>query len=625
MKKVRIADRWIGEGEPCFIIAEAGINHNGKLETAKKLVDVAWEAGADCVKFQKRNLKHVYQERLLANPNLAEQAFQYMIPLLKEFELSNEDYFEIVHYCKEKGITFLCSPWDLESVDFLDSLGVPAFKIASPDMTNFPLLQHAVSKMKPLIVSTGMSTLDEIRMTVDFLKKRDAEFALLHCNSTYPAPFEEINLRFMETLRQFDVPVGYSGHERGIAISTVAVVLGASILERHITLDRTMVGPDHAASLEPQGFQKLIRDIRQTTVALGSNEKVLSRQEIMNRELLGKSLIALRDIPKRTPITEEMIGSKSPGKGVSPQKMEELIGKIAPRDILKDEFFMEEDFKIQKDSAIFRALGRSIGKWGFVFRLSDAEKIKELDPDIVELRLSDKDVDESLPPLDRYRQSLVVHAPEYWVRSLIDLSSLDGEVRKNSFKIMQKVVEKSLRIAQHFEGNPKIVIHPGGSSLDHEGNHSERNEFFEDSLQRLENDGALLLPENMPPRPWYFGGEYCSNSFLDPVEIRDFCIRNNRQICFDLSHAQLYCNFAGKKVQDFIHEIVPFIQHLHISDAQGIRGEGLQIDEGEIDFKAILPLFRNYKESIVPEIWRGHQNQFEGYYTALERLSKYFL
>lgn len=625
MKKIRIADRMIGDGEPCFIVAEAGINHNGSLEIAKRLVDVACEAKADAVKFQKRDLKHVYQERLLANPNLAEQAFQYLIPLLKEFELSNDDYYEISQYCREKEILFFCSPWDLESVDFLESLGVPAFKIASADLTNFPLLRHVVSKGKPIIVSTGMSTLEEIRKAVDFLKKRGAEFALLHCNSTYPAPFEEINLRFMETLRQFDVPVGYSGHERGIATSTVAAALGACIIERHITLDRTMVGPDHAASLEPHGFKKQVRDIRQTTLAKGSREKILSRQEILNRELLGKSLIALKEIPKGTRITEEMIGAKSPGKGISPQRMEELIGKIALREIKKDEFFVEEDFKSHREPASFKDLVKNIGKWGFVFRLSDAGMIREIDPEVVELRLSDKDVEDPLPPLDHYRQSLIVHAPEYWTRSLIDLSSLDDGVRENSIKIMKKVVEKSLRIAEHFQGTPKIVIHPGGSSMEYVGNGKERNEVLEDSLRRLEKDSALLLPENMPPRPWHFGGEYVSNSFLDSGEIKDFCIQNTRKICFDLSHAQLYCNYSRKDILAFIHDVLPFIRHLHIADAQGIRGEGLQIDEGEVDFKSVIPLLKDYQESIVPEIWRGHQNHFEGYYTALERLAKYFL
>jgi N-acetylneuraminate synthase len=624
MMKIKIGDRLIGEGEPCFIIAEAGINHNGSLEIAKKLVDVACNSGADAVKFQKRNLKHVYQERLLSNPNLAEQAFQYLIPLLREFELSKEDYHELVDYCRQKGILFLCSPWDIDSVDFLDILGVPAYKIASPDMTNFPLLRHVISKRKSIIISTGMSSLEEIVKTVNFLKKRNAEFALLHCNSTYPAPFEEINLRFMEILRQFDVPVGYSGHERGIAVSTVAAALGACVIERHITLDRTMVGPDHAASLEPLGIQKMIRDIRQTTVAKGSKEKVLSQQEILNRELLGKSLIANKDIPKGTLITEELIGSKSPGKGISPQRMEELIGKFSVRDIQKDEFFIEEDFKIQKEPKAYRELAKIIGKWGFVFRLSDIEKIKEVDPEIVELRLSDKDVEEPLPPLEKYRQSLIVHAPEYWYRSLIDLSSLDGEIRNRSLEIMKNVVEKSLKIAEYFEGSPKIVIHPGGSSLEYEGNVEERNEYFEDALQALEEDGVLLLPENMPPRPWHFGGEYFSNSFLDSDEIRDFCTKNNRKICFDLSHAQLYCNSTGKKIQSYIQEILPYIQHIHIADAQGIRGEGIQIDEGEVDFKAIIPLLKSYMESIVPEIWRGHQNNFEGYYTALQRLSKYY-
>ena len=344
MKQVRIGDRLIGEGYPVFIIAEIGVNHNGQLSIAKQLIDVAVEAGADAVKFQRRSLEHLYQEEILKNPNLGEQSFQYLLPLLKEFELSEQDYHEIVRTCLEKKVMFLCTPWDVESVDFLESLGVPAYKVASADLTNFVLLDYMAATQKPMILSTGMSRDSEIKKTADFLKERNVDFILLHCNSTYPAPFEEVNLRYMEKLRELGIPVGYSGHERGIAISTAAVALGACVIERHVTLDRAMQGPDHAASLEPQGFVKQVRDIRQLEQAMGVPKKRVNQGEVLNRELLAKSLVAKVPIAKGTVISKEMINAKSPGKGISPQRLYELVGKVSIRDIQRDENFREEDF-----------------------------------------------------------------------------------------------------------------------------------------------------------------------------------------------------------------------------------------------------------------------------------------
>ncbi len=277
MPLMKIGDRLIGDGQPTYVIAEIGVNHNGFLDLALKLIDVAVEAGADAVKFQKRNLEKVYARKYLDNANSGEKTLRYLLPILQQVELTNEAFYTIVDRCRAIGITFLCSAFDTDSADFLDGLGVPAFKVASADLTNLPLLNHLASKGKPLILSTGMSHMHEVEITVDFLKQKGVDFALLHCNSTYPASFEDINLRFMNQLRRFNVPVGYSGHERGIAVSTAAAVMGASILERHLTLDRTMEGPDHAASLEPQGFTKMVRDIHQVTIALGTGRRNLSR------------------------------------------------------------------------------------------------------------------------------------------------------------------------------------------------------------------------------------------------------------------------------------------------------------------------------------------------------------
>ncbi len=222
-KLLQIPGRLIGEGQPCFIIAEAGTNHNGSLQTALKLVDAAVGAGVDAVKFQKRDLESLYPDSLLKNANSAEWALHYMLPVLQQTELSDDDFRRIREYCATRGIRFMCTPWDEVSLKLLEELGVEIYKVASADLVNPPLLAAIAGTGKPLILSTGMATLHEIECAVDYLNSLKADFALLHCVSTYPAPFEALNLRFIETLKKFDVPVGYSSHERGIAVPLVAL------------------------------------------------------------------------------------------------------------------------------------------------------------------------------------------------------------------------------------------------------------------------------------------------------------------------------------------------------------------------------------------------------------------
>ncbi len=625
MKQVKIGERLVGEGCPTFIIAEIGVNHNGQIDIVKKLIDVAVQGGADAVKFQRRSLNQIYQEEILKNPNLGEQSFQYLLPILKEFELSEQDYREIVRICREKNIIFLCTPWDTLSVDFLEDLEVPAYKVASADLTNFPLIEYIASKKKPMILSTGMSREDEINKTVNFLKERNAEFVLLHCNSTYPAPFKEIHLRYMEKLREFGVPVGYSGHERGIAISTAAVALGACVIERHITLDRTMRGPDHAASLEPPGFQKMVRDIRQLELALGVPKKKINQGEVLNRELLAKSLVAKVSIPKGTIISKEMITAKSPGKGISPQRLYELAGRTAARDIQMDENFIEEDFGSISSSSNFVNKLDSTYKWGLKVRFNDFDQLVTYNPNFVEFHFTDKDIDVPFQPSRNYEQELYVHAPEYQFRSLIDLCSMDEKIRVASVEFIQRSIQKTKEIAPYFKGKPRMILHVGGMSLEPILDTRPLLENLERSLSELRLDGVELLLENLPPNPWFFGGQWISNVFMDATEIRDFCRRKGYPICFDSSHAKLYCNFKGISMAEYISTVKPFTKHLHISDGAGFDAEGLQIDEGEIDFSEIFRLFQGQEYTLVPEIWRGHQNGGQGFFIALERLSKYFV
>jgi N-acetylneuraminate synthase len=620
MPEIKIGNRLVGDGHPVYVIAEIGVNHNGILGYAFELIDASVRAGADAVKFQKRNLDKLYPKRYLEDANTGEKTLNYLLPILQRVELTENDYHKLVEYAEVKGITFLSSAFDDDSADFLDELGVPAFKVASADMINFPLLDHLVKKGKPLIISTGMSRMDEVEATVKFLKLRNATFALLHCNSAYPAAFEDINLLFMDRLREFDVPVGYSGHERGIAISTVAAALGANIIERHITLDRTMDGPDHAASLEPQGFSKMVRDIQQVASALGTGkEKYISRGEILNREVLAKSLVAKRRIQPGEKITRDMVTVKGPGQGLSPQRYEDLIGREAERVIEEDEPFFERDLGEYIALDVESTLPM---KWGFTVRYLDYEPMLQYKPHLLEFHFTDKDLDESYPG-GKHDMQLVVHAPEFWGHHLVDLCSLDEHQRQKSINLVQKSIEVTRKIAPYFVGTPKVIVHPGAASLDHPiEDHQRLYDNLRRSVNALEFDGVEFLLENLPPHPWYFGGQYLTNVFMDAYEIRDFIQSMGLKICYDSSHHKLYCNWTQVDFYEQVEVLLPHIAHLHLADGAGLDGEGLQIGTGTIDWVRFFKIVKDYHGTMIPEIWRGHQREGVGFVIALNRLSE---
>ena len=618
---IRVDNHPVGPGYPTYVIAEIGINHNGILPYALKLIDAAVDSGADAVKFQKRHLTSLYPGQLIQHPNKDEKGFQYMIPFLQEMELSDDDYRQIVAYCKEREITFLCSPWDLASVDFLETLEVPAYKIASADLTNLPILEYIASYGKPMIVSTGMSTFEEVKTTVAHLERWGAQYALLHCNSTYPCPFEDVNLRFVEILRnEFNVPVGYSGHERGIAISTVAAALGACIIERHITLDRTMEGPDHAASLEPHGFKKLVRDVRWSEAAMGTGEKYYSQGEMLNREILAKSLVAARPIKAGETLTSQIITVKGPGKGLSPQRMDELLGKTAQRDIEQDGLFVEFDLGIDHQTGF---LGHIPWDWGIVVRFRDLEHFIGLDPHILEFHFTYEDMLDQ-PEFGCYSQRLIVHAPEWWHRSLVDLCSLDEAHRRASLEVIQMAIDKARKLSPHFSGKPAVIVHPGAMSLEPTADTGRLVDNLIRSVDELDCTDICLLLENLPPRPWYFGGQWVTNAFMEANQIVDVCNATGVRLCFDTCHAQLFCNLAGTDIVEQTRLLQPYIRHLHFSDAMGIDGEGLQIGEGMINFDRIICALGDGNYSLVPEIWRGHLNGGHGFLVALERLAVFF-
>lgn len=338
MKTIRIGERLVGDGHPCYIVAEAGVNHNGEAELAKRLVAVAKRVGADAVKFQKRSFQAILIREALEAPYLKSNSLGATYGEHRQrLELSEETYVELAELSRKEGITFLASAWDQWSADFVEQLGVPAFKIASADVTNLPLVEYVARKLKPIIMSTGMSEVQELADAVNTILRHHDKLILLHCTSAYPAGYSDLNLRVIETLRrEFGCLVGYSGHERGLATTYAAVALRACVVERHFTLDRTLPGPDHAASLEPRGLELLIRDIRHIETAMGSPQKRLLPAETQVRERLAKSVVAARHISAGRAITREDLVAKGPGTGISPRFLNKLIGVVAQCDIPAD-------------------------------------------------------------------------------------------------------------------------------------------------------------------------------------------------------------------------------------------------------------------------------------------------
>jgi len=340
MDKIKIGKRSIGKSYPCFVIAEAGVNHNGQIKLAKKLIDAAITAGADAVKFQTFKPEELATKTAgvanYAKRNLGKSIDQ--LTLLKNVILQYEDFKILKKYCDDKGIIFLSTPHSFDAIDFLDEL-VPAYKFGSGDITNLPSLEYAAGKHKPMILGTGMATLQDVKEAIRVIKTTgNDQIIALHCTTNYPCPLEEVNLRAMITMQQeLDCLVGYSDHTSGITVPIMSTAFGAVILEKHLTLDKNLPGPDHKASLEPDEFTQMVIEIRNAEKALGSFEKKPTSSEKNMMSLVRKSIVANQDIKPGTVISHTMLSFKRPGIGLPPAQMENIIGKKAKHPIAKDE------------------------------------------------------------------------------------------------------------------------------------------------------------------------------------------------------------------------------------------------------------------------------------------------
>ena len=617
-----LGDAWnTDSGEP-FVIAEIGNNHQGNLQTAFQLIISAKQSGADCAKFQMRTMSSLYRKTTKSNDLGAE----YTLDLLSKFQLSDEELYKCFDYCRELGMMPLCTPWDIESLNKLEKYGMQGYKVASADFTNYELLDALAQTGKPLIISTGMSTELECIQTVEFLHKRTSNFILLHCNSTYPTPFKDVNLKYLKTLRKISKsPVGYSGHERGIAVAIAATALGAVVIEKHFTFDKDQEGNDHKVSLLPSEFKQMVEGIKEISASLGTNiERTLTQGELINRENLAKSIIAKRHISRGEIFKEDMFVFRSPGQGLQPNRLSEVLEKQAQREIEEGDFLFQSD--IDEKKATFNRFNFN-RPFGVPVRYGDYLKMKSMSNiTFVEFHLSYKDLDLN-NPIEGYNDfGYSVHAPELFADDhLLDLASLDDEYRKKSISNLQRTIETARELRKHFnqKADPILIVNVGGWSQKgflKKMEIQKKTEILKRSLSEIDFTGVKLSVQTMPPYPWHFGGQQFHNLFVDPEFIDEFCSETGHKICLDVSHSMMTSNFLQIDfMQQYYSKIKKHVNYMHIVDAKDVDGEGVQIGSGDVPFQELCKsLNKDIPEvAFVPEVWQGHKDSGAGFWEAM--------
>lgn len=348
-RTLTIASKTISDDSDCYVIAEIGHNHQGNLDKARELFRAARDAGVDAVKLQKRDNRRLYTKAMYDKPYDHENSFGATYGAHREaLEFGKKEYVELMAYAQELGVTMFSTPFDIPSADFLAELDVPVYKVASGDLKSLPLLEHIARFKRPMLISTGAASLEDIQRTMDALLPINDQVAILQCTASYPTPAEEVNLRVISTLREAfpKQVIGFSDHYNGIAMAFGAYILGARIIEKHFTINRAWKGTDHALSLEPTGMKKLVRDLRRGRVALGTGIKAPFPSEASALVKMGKKLVAARDLPRGHRLAASDIAIKSPGDGLPPYHLQQLLGKALKRDLKEDDALSLEGLEL---------------------------------------------------------------------------------------------------------------------------------------------------------------------------------------------------------------------------------------------------------------------------------------
>lgn len=626
-----IAGHSIKSQEDYLLIAEVGNNHNGSLERAFELIRLAKKSGAHIVKFQMRDLVSLYGD----TESSQDLSTEYVINLLKKVSLSDEGMYRCFDYCKEIGITPLCTPFDLSSLGKLEAYGLEGYKVASADLNNHELLEALVKTKKPLIISTGMSTDEDIDHAINLLDANYVNYVICHANSTYPAPFADINLNYIENLKARTASViGYSGHERGWHVPLAAFIKGAQVIEKHFTLDKNLEGNDHKVSLLPSEFSGMSQAFADLSEALGVGyRRQITQGEATNKIALSKSLFCLTNVKQGEVISEKHIVIRSPGNGLSPRMKSALIGRVAQRDIQAGDAFYQNDI----EEKTFRGTLRvpQYYKWCIPVRHRDVYKLHDIfKPPAIEFHLSFKDLqikdeDVIVKPL---KSEVIVHSPEQFDGDFVlDLFSENPRVVDKTIGLLNEIFAKSKKLAKliGYVDSPKVVVNCGGHTTDGFLSAIETEKRignFAKNVVHVDTSGCRFLAQTMPPYPWHFGGQAFHNQFTSAKNINKILQKTQLEIelCLDISHSYMWCNYSGESLSQFIQEIASKVSHIHISDAAGESEEGMQVGEGSLNFEEIRQAMSAIPQNstLLPEIWQGHDNLGEGFRIALERLHK---
>lgn len=606
-------------------IAEIGNNHNGSMENAFKLVDTVKKAGIYIAKFQFRDMEQLYRDR-----DVEDLGVEYAKDLLEKYNFSFEQHKEISEYCTSVGVEYMCTPWDVASVDRLEELGVQRYKVASADFDNLILIKRIAETGKPIYLSTGMNTMEEIKKISEFLNDLNVDYTLLHCNSTYPAPFIDIELNFLKTLREIHPNVGYSGHERGVAVSVAAVALGATVLERHVTLDKSMEGPDHHASLLPDELLMLTSMLKEVEAAIENPnviDRKLSQGALLNKENLGKSIVAAHDLLPGARLERCDIDIMAPGQGVSALHIDDFLGRVTTTPIKKHEFIFPTHFETHSDKL---SVDRLSGNWGVPVRPHDVIDFFDVfEAPVFEFHISYKDLQRGYFPekLDLLKdRKILVHAPELFANSqLLDLCAKEKSVREESISNLQSVCDYCTEVVNLVGLNDKIniITNVGGFSTHAFKELSEKPHLYNliyQAIAGLRQPNSRIIPQNMAPFPWHFGGQRYQNIFMIPEEIKEFCEAYSSMICLDTAHLSMYCKFAERDFVECFDILLPYTAHIHMSDAKGLNGEGVVMGTGDVDFSYVLKAISEAQTYIV-ETWQGHKNNGAGFVRELKYLN----
>ena len=594
-REFHLANHTIQHQEDYILIAEIGNNHNASMDRAFELIRLAKANGAHIAKFQMRDLTSLYGD-IESSEDLSTE---YVVNLLKKVSLSDDDMYRCFDYCKTIGITPLCTPFDLSSLSKLEKYGMEGYKVASADLTNHELLEALVETKKPLILSTGMSTDEDIDLAISILDRNYVNYVICHANSTYPAPYTDVHLNYIDNLKsRTSSVIGYSGHERGWHIPLAAFTKGAQVIEKHFTVDKSLEGNDHKVSLLPSEFNEMSLAIADLSRALGVGYKrKITQGEATNKIALAKSLFSANDIDKGSKITEEDVIIRSPGIGLSPRMKEALIGRTVHRDIKANEAFYKSDLEEEMPRSILKTPQKF--KWCIPVRHRDVYKLFDVfQPPAIEFHLSFKDllINDQEIITKNLDSEVIVHSPEQFDGDFIlDLFSDNQEIVDNTIELLNKVFSKAKKIGYliGYGGEPKVIVNCGGHSLDRFFSKSETERGivnFVNNVEEVNTNGCRFLAQTMPPYPWYFGGQGFHNQFTSSENIKKILKKTKRNIelCLDISHTYMWCNYSGDDLSEFISKIGPKVSHIHISDAAGESEEGLQVGEGSLNFKQIL-------------------------------------